>query len=188
MRKIFLLLALLGMITVSCDEFTPDDNPGNIEQPDDDNGGNDDTDDDTDDGNGGDNGGDNGGGDNGGGDDDGSGGNDEDDAQFTINGSSAITVGAEGGSVEVKITTSVEYSIAIPSSVSWIRHTDTRASENQTLVFVVAKNESEDSRKANIRFVDADNVLLQTLTITQSGVKESTNVEDPVEDDSQSWD
>lgn len=200
MKKLFLLLALLGMIAVSCEELNPGDEPGNgTEQPgngnnddndnDDDGGGNGGDDNDDDSGNGGnDNGGDNGGGDNGGngGDDNGNNGGDGSGVVFTVEGSSNIVVGAEGGDVEVVISTNIEYSVDI-SNATWIRHADTRATTNYTLVFKVAKNESDKDRNANIRFLDNDGVVLKTITVKQKGVQESTNLEDPVEDNAQDW-
>ena len=201
MKKLFLLLALLGMITVSCEELNPGDEPGNgTEQPgngnnddnDDDGGGNGGDDNDDDSGNGGNgNGGDdndNEGGNGGnGGDDNGNNGDDGSGVVFTVEGSSNIVVGAEGGDVEVVISTNIEYSVDI-SNATWIRHADTRATTNYTLVFNVAKNESDKDRNANIRFMDNDGVVLKTITVKQKGVQESTNLEDPVEDNAQDWD
>lgn len=90
---------------------------------------------------------------------------------FTIDTDSAIVVRAEGGEVEVAVTTNMEYRVIIPNDVqSWLSVADTRATlREETLTFIIAENESIEERSADVELLNAEGEVLQTITFTQDG-------------------
>ena len=75
-------------------------------------------------------------------------------------------VGSDGETIQVELKSNNTYQIEMPS-VDWIREADTRALSTYTHYFTVAPNETYDAREAVIRFVDKENGLEQTVTVTQ---------------------
>ncbi len=97
---------------------------------------------------------------------------------FRINGNGEYEVMAKGGNVNVKLETNLEYTVEISSSAkSWITLSDTRATREETLTFVVAANQEFDERKANINIVNKDNNVLQTIVIVQQGEDETFSLD-----------
>lgn len=150
------------------------------------------TDDGNDDGSGDDNTGDDGSGDDGSGDDgsgddgsgdDGNGGNTE-EAIFEIDGDGNYVVEAEGGSVVVKVTTNLEYSVDIPEEArEWLSLMNVRAVREETLTFNLTENTSSEERSATVDLLDADNNRLQSITFKQSGATNDDNTGDDSGDD-----
>ena len=147
MKKLFLLLTLVGMFATACEEGGVNEptNDKPIEKPDD---GNEDTEQpvfkiEND--------------------------NDSDsDGNYIVE--------ADGGTVVVAVTTNLEYTVKIPTEAqSWISVADTRAVRNETLTFTVAPNEQHISRTATISLVDKDEATLETFTIEQNVASYATN-------------
>ena len=90
---------------------------------------------------------------------------------FETDASGNYTVVAEGGEVEVAVTTNLEYSVVIPKRAkSWLSLADTRVTlREETLTFIVAENDSLEERSAEVELVDSEGEVLQTITITQNG-------------------
>ena len=90
---------------------------------------------------------------------------------FDTDASGNYTVVAEGGEVEIAVTTNIEYSVVIPKRAkSWLSVADTRATlREETLTFIVAENDSLDERLAEVELLDAEGKVLQTITISQNG-------------------
>ena len=90
---------------------------------------------------------------------------------FDTDASGNYTVVAEGGEVEIAVTTNIEYSVVIPKRAkSWLSVADTRATlREETLTFIVAENDSLDERSAEVELLDAEGKVLQTITISQNG-------------------
>lgn len=78
-------------------------------------------------------------------------------------------VKAGGETLEVKLSTNVDFEVQIPSEVTWINQTESRALKEYTLYFKVAANESMKSRTAQITIKDKNTSLTETLTISQKG-------------------
>ena len=74
-----------------------------------------------------------------------------------------------GGIIEIAVTTNAEYKVSIPADAqSWISVAVTRAeAREETLTFVVAKNNSIEERSADIHLIANDNEVLKTINITQ---------------------
>ena len=75
-------------------------------------------------------------------------------------------VGSEGETIQVELKSNNTYYIEMPS-VDWITEADTRALSTYTHYFTIAPNDTYDEREAVIRFVDQENGLEQTVTVTQ---------------------
>ena len=78
---------------------------------------------------------------------------------------------ANGGEVEVAVTTNLEYSVVISEGAEeWLSVADTRiVIREDKLTFVVAINESFDERTANVELVNGAGEVLQTISFIQDG-------------------
>ena len=78
-----------------------------------------------------------------------------------------FTVSDAGETISVDIKSNVEYGVQMPD-VDWIQAEEaSRAMSSHTLKFVVAVNESYDSRETSIVFFDKNSELKDTLKVTQ---------------------
>ena len=94
-----------------------------------------------------------------------------DDKIFTTDAEGNYIVIAEGGEVQVAVTTNLEYSVAIPEAAQeWLSVADTRVEiREETLIFIVAENETFEERSTNVELLDNAGVVLQTITFVQRG-------------------
>lgn len=75
-----------------------------------------------------------------------------------------------GGSVEVEVSTNLNYVINISSdALSWVRHISTRAVKNETLCFHVSENTNTLGRTAEIEIVSEDSSMAKTIVVYQEG-------------------
>ena len=75
-------------------------------------------------------------------------------------------VKAEGETLEVKLSANVDFEITMPD-IGWISPKESRALKEHTLYFEVSKNENEESRSAEIVFVNKDSGLEEKIIINQ---------------------
>ena len=61
-----------------------------------------------------------------------------------------ISVDKEGGIVEVKINTNIDFEVQIPSDVTWVNLLDSRALTERNIYLQIEENTGEDSRKVEI--------------------------------------
>lgn len=80
-----------------------------------------------------------------------------------------INVAKEGETIEVKVNTNVDFEVQIPSDVTWITQTDSRALTEKSIYLKIAENASEESRTAKIIFTDTDSQISESITIKQAG-------------------
>lgn len=85
-----------------------------------------------------------------------------------ILGKKEVTVKSGGETIEVKLSTNVDYKVVMPE-VDWISSVSTRGLTEHTLYYTVAKNESDDERVAKITFKNTGSNIEEMLTITQEG-------------------
>jgi len=106
------------------------------------------------------------------------GGNDNpnpEEAVFDIDGNGNYIVEADGGTVNVKVTTNLEYSVNIPEEAkSWLSVSDTRAVRTETLTFSISKNETNQERQATVKIKDAKGEVLQSVVFKQRKADGST--------------
>ena len=76
---------------------------------------------------------------------------------------------AEGETIEVKLSANVDFEVTMPE-VDWITQAESRGLTEHKLYFKVAENASEESRSAEIVFVNKDSQLSEKISITQQGV------------------
>ena len=89
----------------------------------------------------------------------------------------AVSIGADGGTQQIKLFTNMTYSIDIPENAKdWISVADTRAMREDTLTFTIAKNTGL-ARFATVLLKDSRNNILQTLVFKQLGVGTEIYVE-----------
>ena len=147
MKKLFLLLAIIALLLVSCEQGGVnepiDDNQ--TEQPgnEDENGGNNDENE----------------------------GNEDENKTFITDAEGNIIVEAEGGEVVVAVATNIDYDVVIPEEAqAWISVADTRGElRMEKLTFTIAENEAEEERSAVVTLLDGENLELQSITFTQKG-------------------
>ena len=121
MKRLFLLVALFGVLAVGCENLLPNEQSPNS------------------------------------------------NAIFVTDSNDAYIIEVAGGELVVTITTNVDYSIVIPEEAkSWLSVADTRAEarmEKQT--FIIAENDTFETRLANVEFVDGDGKVLKTILFSQ---------------------
>lgn len=81
-----------------------------------------------------------------------------------------ISVAKEGGTVEVKVNTNLDFEVQIPSEVTWISQTDSRALTEKSVYLKVAENTGEESRSATITIIEKDGQVCETVEICQVGI------------------
>ena len=88
---------------------------------------------------------------------------------FNCHSDDRYIVNAYGGEINIKITTNIEYSVNIPiEAQSWVSIADTRALPREdTLIFIIAKNEAYERRKTSVELICNDGVVLQTIKFDQ---------------------
>ena len=91
---------------------------------------------------------------------------------FQTDNNGVYTIKAEGEEITVHVTTDIDYRVVIPEAAeAWLSVADTRAAQlrEETLTFIVAKNETFENRTANVELIDAENSVLQTISFIQNG-------------------
>ncbi len=93
----------------------------------------------------------------------------------------SYTVGYNGGTVTVDLSTNIDYTVEIPEAdKSWISVADTRTRavmRDETLTFTVASNPALAVRYSTVRLVDALGVTSETILITQkSGTSQAIHI------------
>ena len=86
-----------------------------------------------------------------------------------ILGKKTITAKAEGETIEVKLSTNVDYEVIMPAGTDWITTANTRGLTEHTLHYIIEKNESNSSRSAKITFSNKNSGIEDILTVTQNG-------------------
>lgn len=81
-----------------------------------------------------------------------------------------ISVAKEGGTIEVKVNTNVDFEVQIPSEATWISQTDSRTLTEKNIYLKVAENTSEESRGVEVVFMNKDSQISESITINQAGL------------------
>ena len=91
-------------------------------------------------------------------------------AVFEIDGNNRCIVDGNGGTVNVPVTTNLEYRIEIPEEAHiWLSVADTRAMiREETLTFVASENTNSEARSAIVKLIGQDDAILQTIEIYQN--------------------
>lgn len=81
----------------------------------------------------------------------------------------SYSVGYEGGTIEVPLSTNIDYTVEIPEADrSWLSVAETRAvMRDETLTFTAAANNTLTARYTTVRLIDALGVTGETILITQ---------------------
>lgn len=83
---------------------------------------------------------------------------------------------AEGGTVEIPITTNQDYQVVIPEGVGeWISVVETKALRNETITLNIAENPTPEARSAEVLITTADGITLQAITISQEAGYDKQN-------------
>lgn len=79
---------------------------------------------------------------------------------------SEYIVNSAGETIQVELRSNTAYEIEMPG-VDWLRENSSRSLSTYTHYFIVDPNETYDARSAVIRFIDRENGIEQTVTVTQ---------------------
>ena len=79
---------------------------------------------------------------------------------------SEYIVSSAGETIQVELRSNTAYEIEMPG-VDWLRENSSRSLSTYTHYFIVDPNETYDARSAVIRFIDRENGIEQTVTVTQ---------------------
>ena len=101
---------------------------------------------------------------------------------FRIDGEGEYIVSVKGEEIAVMVTTNIDYSVVIPEDAKdWLSVAYTRSeTREEILIFVVARNDNFEERRAKVELVDANVEALETLSFVQDGLSKifETNSEE----------
>lgn len=90
---------------------------------------------------------------------------------------------AEGGTVEIPLTTNQEYEVVIPEDAQeWISVVETRVVRNETVVLNIAENTTAEDRTAEVLIAATDGTTLQTITVSQDAGAAPSNPNDYIDE------
>ena len=76
---------------------------------------------------------------------------------------------AEGGTVEIPVITNQEYEVVIPENAAeWITLAQTKALREDAIILNISENATSESRLAEVRIVEAEGDVLNTITLKQN--------------------
>ena len=84
---------------------------------------------------------------------------------------STFVVPEEGGDINIKIQSNVNYEVEIPASATWLTKStraSTRGLVSSTIVLTAEKNNSGEEREAIVTFIDKESGVSSKITIKQS--------------------
>ena len=84
---------------------------------------------------------------------------------------STFVVPEEGGDINIKIQSNVNYEVEIPASATWLTKStraSTRGLVSSTIVLTAEKNNSGEEREALVTFIDKESGVSSKITIKQS--------------------
>ena len=82
----------------------------------------------------------------------------------------SLSIGFQGGEVEVKVTSNVEVKVVLPGNTPWISQGETKAQMTETVYsFIIQANPETSAREASITFVNEAEKLSETVTVKQDG-------------------
>lgn len=102
---------------------------------------------------------------------------------FTINKTFAM-FDKNGGSVEVAVTSNIDYNVVIDNDASWLSYTNTRATTTETIIFNATALADGNLRSTEVKFTDASGNNLATLNVEQDSsfiIAYTTNDGKPVD-------
>ena len=76
-------------------------------------------------------------------------------------------VDAKGGSIEVNLSTDIDFEVIIPENIDWVTRVETKSLEKRTFNLNVLPNSQTEEREAEITVKDINSNVAQTLTIKQ---------------------
>lgn len=76
-------------------------------------------------------------------------------------------VSSNSETIAIAVTSNVNVSVEIPAGVEWIKENATRSASTNTFYFDILHNETYDERSAEIKFLNVDNDLFETVRIVQ---------------------
>lgn len=80
---------------------------------------------------------------------------------------SYFEVDAKGGSVEVNLSTDIDFEVIIPENINWVTRIETKSLEKRTFNLNVLPNSQTEERETEITVKDVNSDVAQTLTIKQ---------------------
>ena len=76
-------------------------------------------------------------------------------------------VSSDGETIAVDVVSNVDVKVDIPSNVDWISENTTRSTSTNTYRFDIAPSDKYEARTAEIKFVNTENNLEETIKIIQ---------------------
>ena len=80
---------------------------------------------------------------------------------------SYFEVDAKGGSIEVNLSTDIDFEIIIPENIDWVTRIETKSLKKRTFNLNVLPNSQTEEREVEITVKDVNSDVAQTLTIKQ---------------------
>lgn len=80
-----------------------------------------------------------------------------------------FSVSKEGGTIEVKVNTNVDFEVQIPSDITWVSQTDSRALSENSIYLKIEENKGDNTRETEIVFINNESQISESITISQAG-------------------
>ncbi|MBQ8493285.1 MAG: leucine-rich repeat protein [Alistipes sp.] len=88
--------------------------------------------------------------------------------RFDTTANRTLTIGSEGGNIDVEVATNQSYNIIISKNDTWLTAEQTRgAMRDETIRFTALQNDSNSSRIAVVNITSENNVVLDSFNIIQ---------------------
>lgn len=81
-----------------------------------------------------------------------------------------FNVSKEGGTIEVKVNTNVDFEVRIPSDITWVSQTTSRALTEKCVYLKIDENAGEEGRSVEVVFVNEESQISESITFNQAGV------------------
>ena len=87
-------------------------------------------------------------------------------AMLTIT-TNAFVMDSDGGEIKIPVVTNILYDVVIPSDITWIAHTATKAVREETIVLSISANTKRSPRETEIQLIGHDGNLNHVISIHQ---------------------
>ena len=78
------------------------------------------------------------------------------------------TVSSAGGTIAVDVASNVNVEVELPANAGWVSESTSRSTSSHTYRFDIATNPDYNQRSAEIKFVNKDNNLAETVRVIQA--------------------
>ena len=80
-----------------------------------------------------------------------------------------FSISKDGGTIEVKVNTNVDFEVQIPSDITWVSQADSRTLSENSIYLKIEENKGDNTRETEIVFINNESQISESITISQAG-------------------